>query len=444
MYRPVKNTIVLNEELNPDHYFEHIIREVREKNLLEMRAMANIQGGLQALITDQAYKYTSGDSSSIKAETAEQLLRSIYYCIGTCLKRAKDAEDILEQLKSKTVRTLFLEGTGYIQDSVKEAKELFLEVKRTLLLVHNYAYQDTVRNGLDMFFVRYDYRFAAHETPCSIDYPLAKDIMHLSGAAYMCRYLECLNTEGRFCSCFRGEEIEEALGGYSRHYMEDLINIYEIVLGNALARILCGNDLAGLNVTEEDRRFLEELLGNDTVEELHVRLSAAFEDICNSGMIVPELGEAEKEYLSTPLRSLAVRVKQNLGNGNLDKIFVTAGLRKKEEEDISYQAGIQMSDEALRTIIDEIKECRFISDKIAIVRREVKSLNDLTEILEECFWGEEYQEVFKLLSDHEVSVLLDTVREEMGHDNLDSFDPGSWQSAFIGYAGESGREHAGK
>lgn len=427
MQRPAAINIFIDEERNPDQYFEAVLREIVAQNLLEPEYLANIQEELQALIAEQTIKYTSGESSSIRIETAQQLLRSIYYCLGIRLKDVNEADNRLEILKNTKLKTLFLEGMESIKKHLLEVKELFLEVKEKRLIVNNYAYDDTIINGLNMFFVQYDYRFAAHETPCDIDYPLSKDIMDFTGIEYMYRYLFSLRTENKFCSYFSDREIEKILRGYSKYYKEDLLNIYEIVLCNVLARVISGNDWTELSIIEEDRRVMEKLLANDNQKELLERLSKAFGNVCNR----MDFNDLEVKYLREIIPSLAARIEHNLKLHCLNTIFIT-GLEHEEVKNESYQSGRQMEDEELRTIISEVKDCRFTSDKILFVKNHIKSLADLIELLEECFWEEEYKEVFQLLNEYELNILWNSIKEE--EDNYPyEIDKDSWKASFIEY-----------
>lgn len=427
----MKNPAIINsfidKELNPDRYFEYFLREASVRNLLEAQEMIHIQGELQKLIEEQVRKYTSGESSSVRIEIAENLLGSIYYCLGISLKCEQGVESKLALLKNCSIKILFTEGIDCIKIMVKEAKAAFLDVKTKRLQVHNYAYEDTIVNGLEIFFAEYDPRFKAHDTPCDIDYPLSHDIMNYSGIEYMYRYLDCLMIENKFCGYFSNDAIEAILCGYSKYYQEDLINIYEVVLGNAIARILSENDLSELSVTEEDRQVIEKLLKMDNGKELEGILLKAFERVCAN----MDYNEIELAYLMETIPSLSVRIQHNLDHGCLDKVFIT-GKEYFEEEEYSYRSGKQMENKKLRAIIAEIKDCRYVSDKIILVKRAVKNIDDLTEILEECFWENEYKEVFSLLSDYELTMLRKQIAEEQEYGCLD-YEAGSWKQALLAY-----------
>ena len=69
-----------------------------------------------------------------------------------------------------------------------------------------------------------------------------------------------------------------------------------------------------------------------------------------------------------------------------------------------------MDDELFRSITEQIKECRYVSDKIAIIKRKIHSTIDLIDILEGyCIFDDEFSEIFKSLGDMELALLLKKV-----------------------------------
>ena len=64
-----------------------------------------------------------------------------------------------------------------------------------------------------------------------------------------------------------------------------------------------------------------------------------------------------------------------------------------------------MPDEALRALIDEIRDCRYVSDKIAMVQRHVHSIRDLADVIGAGFLDEEWPELFAALDDASLCAL---------------------------------------
>jgi hypothetical protein len=110
------------------------------------------------------------------------------------------------------------------------------------------------------------------------------------------------------------------------------------------------------------------------------------------------------QYIQETSENLYPRIEMALSTGNIDNVFLS--FCYEEKLDVSeFIDNATMDDEKLRDLIDEIGCCRFISDKLAIVKEEVHSLSDLVEVLSQCFWEDEAQELFKILSEDEINVI---------------------------------------
>jgi hypothetical protein len=91
-----------------------------------------------------------------------------------------------------------------------------------------------------------------------------------------------------------------------------------------------------------------------------------------------------------------------------------------------------MADEKLRALIDEIASCRHVSDKVAMVRQNVKSMRDLLEILNVCFWGDECAALFKALDGAERALLKEQIRARKKRDP-DWKPESGWEERFFDY-----------
>ena len=66
-----------------------------------------------------------------------------------------------------------------------------------------------------------------------------------------------------------------------------------------------------------------------------------------------------------------------------------------------------MSNDDFKKVFEEIIECNEVKEKIQIIRENIKSLEDLVDILDsECIYGEEYIEIFDELSDEEIALVM--------------------------------------
>jgi len=94
-----------------------------------------------------------------------------------------------------------------------------------------------------------------------------------------------------------------------------------------------------------------------------------------------------------------------------------------------------MNNKRLREFIEEVRDCRLVSDKIAMLQKEVRSLYDLEEVMNECFHGDELNEVFRLLSDNEILVLKKRIKRDMLAGSIKVVDElKEWQKRLLNYS----------
>lgn len=110
-------------------------------------------------------------------------------------------------------------------------------------------------------------------------------------------------------------------------------------------------------------------------------------------------------------------------------------LRRKEEEarldallsqsEPQYTDGEAARDDALRLLIEELAKCRDADAKAALARESVRSLRDLVEVLDVCFWEQEGAALFKLLGRAELALLYRFVQNRP----TEKRSPSGWERA---------------
>ncbi len=408
-------------------YFQSLLQGAAKEGIISSEQAKKIQMGLLGLLSRQIEKYTLGESSSVTEESAESLLKSICFSISVALKCQGNVVIASELLEHESVEGLFEKGNELIRYYFEDAKRLWIKIKKEGPKISNLAYNDTVFIGLKEFFDWYDYRFSAHEIKGSLDYPLSYDEMDLKGIEYIHEYVTHLDMENAFCSPYDAHSIECLMKGYSKNFREDPLNVFELVLTNLIGRSILGYTLDRLDISEEDRVWLLVQLNKVDDTALVQKMERAFFEVLSFMKVE---SKATIEYFKITLQNIISRVKHNIDLGKLDKLFVT--LYEKEDENLisGYVDGNKMEDEALRVLIDEMKDCRFLDDKIAMVLQNVKSLDDLSEVLNECFFEGEYESVFKLLDKREIQELKNRIVEN----KTDSSSFYDWECAFLRFA----------
>ena len=128
---------------------------------------------------------------------------------------------------------------------------------------------------------------------------------------------------------------------------------------------------------------------------------------------------------------LSERLKNALENNRLESIFISLK-GNYTRSSFQFEDGMKMNDELFRSVANEIRECRFVRDKITIIKREIHSIIDLIDILEgDCIFDNELNEVFKSLGDMELALLLKEVLSYMiGSNYLFIEDEKEWHKKF--------------
>jgi hypothetical protein len=237
-----------SDSMDAISYFHFLVREGSSRLLISSCQLEALQMEIVELLAEQFERWTGGQSSSVPVETGQRIQQSVFFTVGYFLKSKHDAEAALDEIKGTAVKDLFRKGKQLIQKDFLAADGLLQSIQKEPLPTDIIAYNDTVNEGLPLFFRSYDQDYAAHETPASIDYPLSSDNIDLCGIEYISAYLKKLKLENEFCSCFSHHEIHCLLRGYDRQYKELLFNICDLVLANATASLLLGREIGRAHV----------------------------------------------------------------------------------------------------------------------------------------------------------------------------------------------------
>jgi len=274
--------------------------------LVQAVDLSHRQEELYLLLERQVKLYTIGDSSSLPAETAQELLRSIRFCIETHLTLSG------ESASNHPLAQLFEEGQRDVWRLIQEAKLLYHEAKRTNPGFGSIAYGDTL-DAIGDFFRFYDMRFFAHDIPCSIDYPLCHPVPEaLEGVRYIGEYLRRLIIENRFCGLFAQQDAIRLLGIHQPEYRELILNLFEPVFACALGLALLNRNAASLRLDSEGCGRIYELFRPWDENQTRARLHEAVNRLC----IRFRLWDTEmRAYLMNAAENLPPRLKSTTREG---------------------------------------------------------------------------------------------------------------------------------
>ncbi|WP_396128227.1 DUF6179 domain-containing protein [Clostridium sp.] len=392
----------IENTLREDYFFKDILIACYEKKLLDDEILKKIALERLETLKVQLKYYTKDASSSVMIEVAERLMEGIDYTIGVYLKSFDNFELILEELKNTSLFDMLKAGNDLIKKEVVESKKLLKEIQENKLKVDNYSYNDTIDYGIPLFFKEYEEFFVPHEGSGSIDYQLCIDNMNYKGIEYIKKYLETLSLENEFCSKFDINEITELLNGYDEKCELLLINIFELVLINALGLVISEKSLKRLNISSMDRERIKDKLSKLSVEELQGSLLKYADNCCEI------LGIENKElinYIRNSVVKITSYINGSIELNKLETVFISFN-KSKNNELIEYMDGTKLSNSAFRKLSERIRECSSIKDKIKLIKNNINSLDDLVDMLEaECLFNDEFNELFKNLSKMEIILL---------------------------------------
>lgn len=185
-------------------------------------------------------RIVSGDDTSLRRETAQELLASIAYVMS----RAPAA------LTDGNVYTQFAAGERAVEEDVRRAVALHAAAVGSMADLPVAPYRETPEQ-VSVFFKKYRWDIFANEIPCMLDYQLAVPVEGAQGVTYIIEYLTRFIMENAFLSRFDTGDIVRLLTAQMPDWRISILNIYEAVLWSAVARKLAGMEKLGTAVPDE-------------------------------------------------------------------------------------------------------------------------------------------------------------------------------------------------
>jgi len=435
--------LVRKERLDPNQYTLSLIKEGSRVGLIDQQTMERIQVEMAVLLGEAIFRYTKGESTSVKVETGQSILLSILYTLDACMKSISSPEEGIALLKVNSFQEIYGKGVEIVALCLEEAKRLYQKIKNYRLDIPIIAYQTTIDEALPEFFKNYGVMFNAHQTMASIDYPLLFDDIRMQGIFYIQQYLEKLEMETQFCSLFNIEDVTKVLHDYGwlygMDYKDALINVFEIVMINATFSVLSGNDAHKLCISMSQYELLREKFAGLDHNQCASLIGKAIEVMAEDlGITRPET----KEYMRRFKIAFMPRFLNALDNDSLKNVIII-NLEENRSLEIVFDEGNRMDDESFRIMIDEILECSETAEKTAKVFASIHSLGDFIDVLEaDCFFEDEIHSLFDQLGDVELSILarivfIEEIRTDTMGFSLQDVRPKSmdmlWQVEFAGF-----------
>lgn len=312
---------IKSENLDERNYFKTLIEEAYNNEMLTNDDMVNLQMQILQLLDEKVYKYTGDDSTSIRKEVMEDILNSNSYTISIYLKTFRNPDEAIKTIKEKGLKIAYQEGRKKIDKMLNIIRVMYIKVKQNKLNIPNVTYNDTLIGGIKGFLKIYNPDFKAQDMKITADYPLYNNLIgKLDGVEFIKEYLSSIYLENVFCEKFSEEKINYLLYGYSHDYKELIINIFEIVLLEAIGCKLVKRDIQDLTIsTDELNEIYVMFKGKDKIE-IKQMINDVYQEISNELVLNNEqLQKYIEKNLDYVVEMIANAVEQN----TLDKVFIT-------------------------------------------------------------------------------------------------------------------------
>ena len=93
-----------------------------------------------------------------------------------------------------------------------------------------------------------------------------------------------------------------------------------------------------------------------------------------------ELSEPLQKYVGESLPQLAATIEIAARLLTLDRVFLVPQYPENNPQ-LIFSFGEKMADEKYSKVLEEIKQCRYLADKKALIKSEIHSLADLEDLL---------------------------------------------------------------
>lgn len=258
-------------------YLPSLVEWGQKSGRLSLADASRIFAACIAVLQRQIALYTNGQSTSVRVETARELLSSVFYTVSSSLRHFTREEGLC-RLCQTPADELFAEGQASIRRRLRAMRQVHLGICRALFETPNSFYAPTVRDGINGFFKLYRPALFAQETHLTLDYPSFFDWRgRLCGIGLIERYLEEIALENRFCRFFSADTVHGFLLNVNEMYAATPMNLFAPVFSGALCCVLLGEPVGELLF---DVRLLESLLCSLSREESLRLFEKAAEELC--------------------------------------------------------------------------------------------------------------------------------------------------------------------
>lgn len=268
---------------------------------------------LADLVRRQAIRYGFGESTTLPAETAEELLASVCYVLRLRPEDNRRARQLLQGNMDEAMKRGQRRAGWYMA----RCRRMWEAVCPLAPVEESLALQESLL-ALEGYFCTWDGVFFAHALPAGLDYPLLCPAEEGPGPEYALRWLNRLWAELRLLSRFCPAGLRRVWSAAAGEgYRQVPMNLLYPAACVGMGLVLLGQEPWELDLTAEDRSALWTLLNSLSPEERQERVCAAARELVGRGAELP----AGKRLAETLTTELLPRLEAALPIGDLTGIF---------------------------------------------------------------------------------------------------------------------------
>ncbi len=279
-------SLINRRNIQVQHYTRTLIAEALRVRLLSMEIVDDLQMQIMGKLDDLMREYRKKWNRDLSEEATKHLLSSIFYTLDTYLLAFHDPMYAITAVQSTSVEEMFHGGRQQLRERVCETVFLSVQVKKQRISTVNRAYHRVMDEEIHAYLRAYDYQYAAQDRICPLSYPLMSDAgIEEQGIMYAYTYLRRMQTENKMLQLFEPEERDllftsyAALHGFTPEEMT--VNLFSIVMNNALGASILGKYTGILTLTNEETDLLYQKLHRKTTRELESMAADAVQTMAN-------------------------------------------------------------------------------------------------------------------------------------------------------------------
>lgn len=411
-----------------------LAQEALRAGLLSDTDMNRIQEQLLALLRAQIQTVTRGESSSIPAEAADELMDGIGYCVDRALQSAASLDESAALLRTESIEALYRRGADQLNALARACEGLLARVRSTRVKTVNTGYNIALDDSFPQTLRSWKSNPHPHDFVMIAEFPPAVE-SGLSGIPELHARLTALALENRFCARFAGQ-LDALLVNYARQNhvspADAYVNLFLMLLQNLLLCRLLGREDSVLY--PEDLPVLRAGLEKLSAEQRGQLIQRAANELLNACGF-------ENDRMDAYVYAVSSEFAASLNTETVEELAVVT----RGENRLIHLDGVRLEDEAFRQVADEILLCTSAADKMQILRTELHSLSDLCDILSsDCLFGEEYSELFELFDDASCALLLTRMPYPAENGKLPLAGEFEWQLRFARFFNDLDAERSSK